>query len=369
MTRQPLTVVEDPALVVDDPAAVTPGWLADVLRRGSGLDVRIASLRLAQIGTGQVGASYRVKIEYEKAPDGAPDSVVIKMPFGSSDARALLSFGFASEVGFYLHLADQVRARIPHCWYAAISPDHCSFTLVLEDLFPSVPGSQEAGCDLEQARDAVCNLADLHAPFWNSAFLRAGMDWLRPMDADFAELIGASHQDATEKFIERFGAALPAEDAGTLRAAAALTTYWAIHRQEPYSLVHGDYRLDNLMFPVHGPGVAALDWQSLMVGNPGRDLAYFLACSLTVGQRREAEKELVTVYQQRLAAHGVSGYGPEDCFADYRVGVLQGPLLTVLGCVYSSAERTAAADAMFLSMTARFCQAIRDLGTLDAVRP
>ena len=41
-------------------------------------------------------------------------------------------------------------------------------------------------------------------------------------------------------------------------------------------------------------------------------------------------------------------------------------LITVLGCVYATAERSSAADAMFLSMTARACQAIRDLGTLDA---
>ena len=52
-------------------------------------------------------------------------------------------------------------------------------------------------------------------------------------------------------------------------------------------LVHGDYRLDNLMFPERGDGVVALDWQTLAIGPPGRDLAYFLATSVLVDDRRE----------------------------------------------------------------------------------
>ena len=44
-------------------------------------------------------------------------------------------------------------------------------------------------------------------------------------------------------------------------------------------LIHGDYRLDNLMFPPHGTGVVAVDWQTLAVAPPARDLAYFLATS------------------------------------------------------------------------------------------
>ena len=49
--------------------------------------------------------------------------------------------------------------------------------------------------------------------------------------------------------------------------------------------MHGDYRLDNLMFPEHGDGVVAVDWQTLAIGPPGRDLAYFLATSVLVDDR------------------------------------------------------------------------------------
>ena len=94
-------------------------------------------------------------------------------------------------------------------------------------------------------------------------------------------------------------------------------------------LVHGDYRLDNLMFPEHGDGVVALDWQTLAIGPRGRDLAYFLATSVLVDDRREHESALVAEYLDELRRIGVEGYSFEQCFADYRLGVLQGPMITM----------------------------------------
>ncbi|GAA3389306.1 phosphotransferase [Cryptosporangium minutisporangium] len=362
MTRLPLPTVSDPELLIDDPAALTPEWLS----RALGLPVR--ATRHAPIGTGQIGGSYRVELEYAgPVPSEAPTSVVAKIAVGTEAQRAQVSRAFVSEVGFYLHLADRVKARIPHCWYGAISTDHTRFTLILEDLTPSVPGNQAAGCTLEQAHDAVQNLAALHASFWNDEFLVSGLEWLTLPTTELAQLAGVALQGATETFVERFGADLAHEDAATLAAAATVVTEWVLSHQTPFSLVHGDYRLDNLMFPRSGTGSAALDWQGLSIGHPGRDLAYFVALSLPPDLRREHEHELVAAYHSALVGHGVRGFSPDDCLAGYRVGMLQGPLITVLGCVYSPAERTADADAMFLSMASRSARAIRDLGTVELI--
>ncbi|SHN46531.1 phosphotransferase family protein [Cryptosporangium aurantiacum] len=358
----PLPTEDDPTLVIDDPADLTPAWLSRVLRLGSDIDADLRAVRAQRIGTGQIGASYRV--ELDGAP-GAPPSVVVKIASGSD--RSMVSQGFAWEVGFYRQLADRVRARIPRCWYGAISPDHTRFTLVLEDLSPAEPGSQAVGCAPDRARDAVVNLAGLHAPFWNSTFLAGGLEWLSPPDAEGCAFLGALHRDATDAFVKRFGTDLPAADAETLRAAADRTERWLAGHRAPFSLVHGDYRLDNLMFHPDRPEVAALDWQTISVGHPGRDLAYFLANSLSIDDRRAHEDDLVAGYHAELVRQGVSGYSLEDCRAGYRAGMLHGPLITVLGCVYATAQRSATADAMFLSMTAKTCQAIRDLGTLDSV--
>ena len=40
-------------------------------------------------------------------------------------------------------------------------------------------------------------------------------------------------------------------------------------------------------------------------------------------------------------------------------------MITVLGCMYATAERSERADGMFLAMITRSCAAIRDLRSLD----
>ena len=76
---------------------------------------------------------------------------------------------YRSEVRFYTEIADTVDVRAPACFYAEMSTDPDrpgDFTLLLEDLAPRRQGDQIAGCTVEQARDAVLNLAGLHAPRW-----------------------------------------------------------------------------------------------------------------------------------------------------------------------------------------------------------
>ncbi len=105
-------------------------------------------------------------------------------------------------------------------------------------------------------------------------------------------------------------------------------------------MLHGDYRLDNLLFDPDGADVVAVDWQTLAVGPPARDLAYFLGTSLTVDDRRAAERELVAEYHAALCARGVSGYDADQCFDDYRLGQLQGPMITTMGCAFATGDRS-----------------------------
>ena len=126
-------------------------------------------------------------------------------------------------------------------------------------------------------------------------------------------------------------------DAATLQAVADVIVAWQLARPEPFAVLHGDYRLDNLMLPPTGQdGVVALDWQGVIVGLPARDLSYFVCTSLDVDTRRDAERDLVGSYHRELVAHGVDDYQLERCFDDYRFGLLQVPLTMVVGCVYAT---------------------------------
>jgi aminoglycoside/choline kinase family phosphotransferase len=261
---------------------------------------------------------------------------------------------------------DRVRIRTPRCWYAEISDDSCSFVLLLDDLAPARPGVQVDGCTVEQAVDAVRNLAGLHAPMWNDPSLFDQRDWLTAMSGERAAFLGAITENAAEEFVTRYATELD-DDADTLRRAAALTGRWAAIDTGVTALVHGDYRLDNLMFPEQGDGVVALDWQTLALGPPGRDLAYFLATSVLVDDRRAHEQALIAEYLDELTRLGVDDYPFDRCFTDYRLGVLQAPMITMIGCAYATAEPSGRADAMFLAMATRASAALRDLGSFALV--
>ncbi len=89
-------------------------------------------------------------------------------------------------------------------------------------------------------------------------------------------------------------------------------------------LVHGDYRLDNMLFGAQDAPrrFVAVDWQTVGWGPVMTDASYFLGSSLTVEDRRANEEALVREYYDALHAHGVRGFDWEQCWLGYRRRVL-----------------------------------------------
>ena len=347
--------------MIDGPD-ITADWVDEVLRAAA-TDAHVRAVQVEKIGTGQTGANFRLHLD----ADGLPPTLVAKTAAGDRAARERVSAGYRSEVGFYTVFRDQVRIRTPRCWHAAISDDHCDFVLLLDDLAPATPGVQVDGCTAQQAADAVRNLAGLHAPVWNDRSLFDHRDWLSSMTGSRTEFLGTITQNAAEVFVDRYAVELGDADRDTLREAAALTARWGAIDTGVLALVHGDYRLDNLMFPQGGDGVYAVDWQTLTIAPPGRDLGYFLATSLHVDERRAHQDALVAEYVDEVRRLGVADCTVEQCDVEYRLGVLQAPMITIIGAAYATAQRSAAADAMFVAMATRACAAIRDLDSFALV--
>lgn len=354
----------DPRYIVDDPGEITPAYVTAALRDG-GVDATVNSLRYERIGTGQMGACYRLFLEKEGA---GPDSLVLKIGAGPRESRGMIGQGYAKEVGFYVRLAHATRISTPRAWRAAVDEDYLSFTLLLEDAAPSRPGKQETGCTIEQAQAALLNLAGLHAPFWNGAALENEASWLpRGKDTDLGrtrDLLVA----ATEQFIKLYPDQLAAEDAETLRAVPAKVAAWARGTQSSFTVLHGDYRLDNLLFPHEGQGkLLAVDWQTITIGFPGRDVAYFLATALSAEQRRAHHEALIAAYHARLVEEGVRDYSLDACLRDFALGVVQGPLTGILGRYFAAGIQSEDSDRMFLSLAHRSAVALRDHKTLELI--
>ncbi|MCB0950989.1 MAG: phosphotransferase [Mycobacterium sp.] len=346
------------------PADITPAWLSSVL----GVDV--SDVDVTAIGTGQTGATYRVTASYPTATESAvqPSSFAVKLPAQDEAVRQRVAPSYLSEVEFYSTVCDNVAIPVPHCFHSEISSDGTDFVLLLADLAPAVQGDQIAGCSLAEATLSVDALAGLHGPSWGDRrwFDLRSIIMPKPGDAEAAKGLGDITVMAADITLERLGESIGDEDRDTLTTAMSLVTPWLLAEPDRFSLMHGDYRLDNLLFDPDRTRVTVVDWQTVGLGLPTRDLAYFVATSLLPEIRPAIERDLVRRYHSALLRHGVTAYDSETCWNDYRLGVLQAPLITTLAFAFvSSTER---GDEMILTMLRRGCRAIRELGTLELIR-
>jgi hypothetical protein len=347
------------------PGDVTPGWLSAVLSE-RGTPVGVAEVDVVAIGTGQTGATYRVTARYATDPGGLPGTFVIKLPAQDDTVRDRVTIGYRSECAFYAAVADRVRVPTPQCFYCEITEDAMVYALLLADQAPAVQGDQIAGCGELEARLAVAALAGLHGPSWcDSAWLDfRAIAFGRPDEASAAGL-GEVAKMSADITLEKLGNRMSPGDRETFTATMGLVTPWLLAEYDRFALLHGDYRLDNMLFDPDRTRVSVVDWQTLGVGLPARDLAYFTATSLDSQLRSAIEKDLVDEYYRALLGYGVTDYDRETCWRDYRLGVPQALLISALGFAFAAA--TERGDDMVLAMLRRGCQAIRDLGTLELI--
>ena len=348
------------------PDDVTADWLSNVLST-AGTKVEVATADVTPVGTGQTGATYRVAVTYRSGGEGLPATFVVKLPSQDAEVRARAAFGYRAEHAFYTDVADSVQIPMPRCFHCGIASDGADFVLLLSDMAPAVQGDQIAGCGAEDAELAVRALAGLHGPRWcDPAWADfAGAVMGKPDEAS-AKGLGEIFSMATGMTLDKLGPHLSDEDRDTLNEVAELMTPWLLLEPDRFSILHGDFRLDNLLFDPAHTRISVVDWQTLAVGLPARDLAYFTASGLGPELRSQIEKDLVAAYQQELLAYGVRDYDLDTCWRDYRLGMLQVPLITAMAVAF--VESTERGDEVMLTMIRRSCQAIRELETLELVR-
>ncbi|MHB8464284.1 MAG: phosphotransferase family protein [Acidimicrobiales bacterium] len=343
---------------------MTIEWLTDVLRdAGTIVDASIESLEGTPVGTGQMADSVRFTLAYTAEEAAAPASVVVKLAAADDTSRATgVALGsYETEVRFYQQVAPTVDISVPRCYFADVDAESGWFTLVLEDLAPAIQGDQLAGCSVDEAALALAQLARLHAPRWGDRGL-AELPWLHrnntPERVKFgAELVAG----LVPGFIDRYAAQLDPELIGLSERLMPKIEAWMTDQPQPWTIQHGDYRLDNLLFG--GPGsrrpLTVVDWQTAAYGPPLADVSYFVGGGLAEEDRRTNEWDLVHEYHQALVAAGVEGYTRPQCWSDYRRFTLSGLLMAVAASML--VERTPRGDEMFVTMARRHGRHILDL--------
>lgn len=146
---------------------------------------------------------------------------------------------------------------------------------------------------------ALDGLATLHARYWGDTSDR--MKHVMPID-DMA--------------VHLFDSMVSASWSAPARQ--VLVKSWTLMNQ-PQTVLHGDSRIGNMMFPVTAEGrYVMIDWQATRKGRAAFDLAYFLILSLISSHRKAVEEPSKDQYYSLLISKGVQGYSRPEFEEDYR---------------------------------------------------
>jgi Phosphotransferase enzyme family len=352
--------------LVTEPDELTAEWLSRALRAGGTLPPArsVVAVERSTVGTGQMGDAVRLVVTYDE-PVEAPPSFVAKLPAADPTSRATGTQmrSYETEVRFYQELAPGLPIRTPRCHHAAVDEASGLFVLLLEDLAPARQGDQLAGCDLDQAAVAVREVAKLHGPRWGDPSLEQ-LPWLNRHDDGRADLLAEMVPGLYDGFVERYGDRLDDDVLAMGAAFVRSVRRWYGLRPRPWTVVHTDYRLDNLLFGTAegGPPIAVVDWQTVGLGPGVSDVAYFLGAGLALGERRAHERELLREWHDGVVAFGVTGYDRDRCWEDYRRATLAGFHMAVLASMI--VRRTERGDDMFVAMASRHGRHVLDLDGL-----
>jgi hypothetical protein len=189
----------------------------------------------------------------------------------------------------------------------------------------------------------------------------AQADWLNRESPMNQALFGQLYAGFSERYRDQIA---PEHRTVCERLVGGFDAYVAseVAPERMQGLVHGDYRLDNMLFGQPGADrpLTVVDWQTVTWGPAMTDVAYFLGCALPNESRREHYDELLRAYHDAL--------GPDAPLSidDVRDGVRRQSFFGVVMAIVSSmlVERTDRGDAMFMVMLQRHCQHVIDTDAL-----
>ncbi len=312
---------------VDRVEQIGTAWLTALLDQAGALEegtaVEAFSIEnLSGVGRGFLGDVLRIRLDYADRPTAAPLSLIVKLP---TPEEALYELGtsyhvYEREMRFYRDVAGTTPIRVPRCYHAAAGEKPGSALLVLEDAGQWTPGDQTLGITSDQAGKAIDMIAGLHARWWDSPELEA-LDWVPESVWDHASLFEA----AWPSFVEGYRPWLSDQGLrlGERLAASGRAMQAAVDRP-PRTLVHCDFRADNLMLDGPGPNdsVMVLDWQMMARTAGALDPARLVCDSLKSTLPESGYLASARRWHRRLSDLGVEGYCMDEAWRDFRVGIL-----------------------------------------------
>jgi len=319
-----------PAQVAD----ITTDWLNEVLAGGPvGRLTGFTSERLGE-GVGILGELARLTLEYAPGESG-PATMIAKCQSPAPENQFLSKvMGFyLREVNFYREVADSVEFRVPTPYLVDAGEDGLPFILLIEEITDAYCPNQSAGITPDEARSILDVVATLHARYWDSPELES-MTWIPPMNNP---LYKGGKEMALARFPgfkERYGNRIEPAMMSTIERLCDEYPVMLDHLAglDHLTFTHTDCRAENYLFggSAGADTITMIDFQLCTKHLGPYDVANLLAGSMTPEVRRGCENELVEGYHARLVELGVEGYTLERCWLDFRRGLLQACVASVI---------------------------------------
>lgn len=344
-----------------DFAQVTPGWLTEVFQpRYPG--VKIAAMTLLQTIPGHTTkARYALERNPAAIDAGIPAQVCLKANWTGDP---LSSEVCVNEARFFQLLRSSFDLPAPQCHFADWDDDDQGRQglIMLEDLVPQGGqfGASGQSLSIDEVAASLEQLALLHGRTWNAQELRDHA-WLQtavaadtPTDDYWTlmkDYVGA-HNAKPDHLAVLPGWA--AQQPARLHEAFLQLRAQETADPRPLCLVHGDAHAGNSYRRTDGRRLW-FDWQIVRKGRPFRDVTYFLVGSLSIEDRRTAERQLIDHYCGAMAALGAA-IDRETAWRDHRRWLLWGVIAWHLNI--NPNEPT-------IPTLEKFCRAADDLDTLS----
>lgn len=322
----------------------------------------LSSFECTKVGTGQMSNCYRISLDGTDKTKGEVETVILKVAAEDPDSRGSgVRMGlYQREVQFYQQISTRIQGHVAKCFYAAIYEDQ-TFTLLLQDAMGMRTGDDIVGASLAEAKLCLRALGDIHG---QTIRMDPGtrFTWLK-RDSPLNQAV---FEHLFNGFVARYRDSVSVEH---LHVCSRLVSCYDAYREQSsqkcvQGMIHGDYRLDNILLNSQSTDMVVVDWQTIAWGALLGDVAYFLGCALPVELRRAHFDELLQTYCSALGKDA----GPltlERCRQDLRLQSFFGVVMAVASSML--VERTERGDKMFLTMLARHCDLVLDLDALSVL--
>lgn len=245
-----------PEIVTDK--TVTPEWL------NAKLDITtIESIKVQRIGEdiGHTDLVYRVHLSHKnvdnaRSTGGKLRTIVMKVMDASSGHRTAFEPLNTREVRFYSEIAPLLNLdSIPVCYYAYFDKETLKGNILLEDAGKAIHKGELQTATAGQAKKTMAELGRLHGTSLTK-MSEIPTDLPRPLEPDREEI-----RRAFPAFAKTWGSFLGEEGLKRYeRAVDAYETKWLVQKDQfVQGLVHGDYRIGNVIFGREGPEEGAQD--------------------------------------------------------------------------------------------------------------